>query len=61
MGNTVKIRVSELDRGKSDSKNILRIILEVDEDKDLYKISIKEERLVQTNQFNIYRENFISK
>jgi len=49
---------------KSYSRNILGIILEVDEEKDLYEIDTKEGHLAQTysrNQFNIYEEKFISK
>lgn len=40
LGNTVKIRVLEFDRGNSDYKNIHKIILVVDEEKDLYEIII---------------------
>ncbi|KAF2889245.1 hypothetical protein ILUMI_16928 [Ignelater luminosus] len=62
VGNTIKIRVSKFDRGKSDSKNILEGILEVDDENDLYEIGIKEGRLAQKyyrNQFNICQENFL--
>lgn len=64
MGNTVKIRIPEYKRGRSDSRNIFGIILEVDEDKYLFEIATKEGHLAQTyfrNQLNICQENFIFK
>lgn len=42
MENIVQIRVPEFDIEKCDSRNILGIILEVDEDKDLYEIGTKD-------------------
>ena len=37
VGNTMKVRVSDVDRGRCNSRNILGVIMEVDLTKDLYK------------------------
>ena len=47
ISDTVKIRVPDLDRGRCDSRNILRVIIEVDLTKDLYKIGTKEAKLCE--------------
>ncbi|KAF2892201.1 hypothetical protein ILUMI_13971 [Ignelater luminosus] len=62
VGNTVEINVPEFDRGKSDSKNILGVFLEVDDENDLYEIGIKGDRLVQKDsrkQFHFCQEDFL--
>ena len=41
-GDTVKIRVPDVDRGRCDSRNILGVIMEVDLTKDLYRIGTKD-------------------
>ena len=42
LGNTVKVRVPDVDRGRCDSRNILGVIIEVDLTKDLYKIGTED-------------------
>ena len=42
VGNTVKVRVPEVDRGRCDSRNILGVIMEADLTKDLYRIGTKD-------------------
>ena len=42
VGDTVKVRVLDVDRGKYDSRNILGVIMEADLTKDLNKIGTKD-------------------
>ena len=42
VGDTVKVRVPDIDCGKCDSKNVLGVILEADLAKDLYRIGTKD-------------------
>ena len=42
VGDTVKVRVPDVDRGRCDSRNILGVIMGTDLTKDLYKIGIKD-------------------
>ena len=62
VGDTVKVRVPDVDRARSDSRNIIAIILAVINDN--YQLGTKEGRLAQLytrNQFVICKEKFISK
>ena len=42
VGDTVKVRVPDIDRGRCDSRNILGVIMEADLTKDLYRIGTKD-------------------
>ena len=42
VGDTVKVRVPDVDRGRCDSRNILGVIMEADLTKDLYRIGTKD-------------------
>ena len=42
VGDTVKVRVLDVDRGRCDSRNILGVIMEADHTKDLYRIGTKD-------------------
>ena len=42
VGNTVKVRVPEVDRGRCDSRNILGVIMEADLTKGLFRIGTKD-------------------
>ena len=42
VGETVKVRVPDVDRGRCDSRNILMVIMEADFTKDLYRIRTKD-------------------
>ena len=53
-GATMKVRVPDVDRGRCDSRNILRVIMEADLTKDVYKIRTKDgilNSLYTLNQF----------
>ena len=41
-GDTVKVRVPDVDRGRCDSRNILGVILEADLTKDLHRVGTKD-------------------
>ena len=59
IGDTVKVRVSDVDRGRCDSRNIFGVIVEVDLTKDLYKIGTKDgilNSLYTRNQFTLCTE-----
>ena len=61
IGDTVKVRIPDMDRARGDSKNIIAIILDVIDDN--YKLGTKEGRLAQLytrNQFVICEEKFLS-
>ena len=42
VGDTVKVCVPDVDRGRYDSRNILGVIMEADLTKDLYRIGTKD-------------------
>ena len=42
VGNTVKVRVPDVDRGRCDSRNVLGVIMEADLTKDLYRIGTND-------------------
>ena len=42
VGDTVKVQVPDVDRGRCDSKNILEVLMEADLTKDLYRIGTKD-------------------
>ncbi|XP_023242087.1 uncharacterized protein LOC111640310 [Centruroides sculpturatus] len=59
---TVRIRVPDVDRARSDGKNILGVVVAV-KDKNLYKLDTKHgilNLLYSRNQFTVCKENFIS-
>ena len=41
VGDTVKVRVTDIDRGRCDSTNILGVIMEANLTKDLYRVGTK--------------------
>lgn len=60
-GDTVRVRVPDVDRGRTDGRNILAFVLEVT-DANLYKLGTKHgilNQLYARNQFTICNENFI--
>ena len=55
VGDTVNVRVWDVDRGRCDSRNNLGVIMEADLTKDLYRIGTKDGRLnswYTRNQFS---------
>ncbi|XP_023218899.1 SCAN domain-containing protein 3-like [Centruroides sculpturatus] len=61
VGDTVRIRVPDVDRARSDGKNILGVVAV--KDKNLYKLGTKYgilNLLYSRNQFTVCKENFIS-
>ena len=42
VGDTVKVGVPDVDRGRCDSRNILGVIMEADLTKDFYRIGTKD-------------------
>ena len=42
VGDTVKVRVPNVDRGRCDSRNVLGVIMEADLTKDLYRIGTND-------------------
>uniref|UniRef100_A0A6P7EY72 Uncharacterized protein LOC114324478 n=2 Tax=Diabrotica virgifera virgifera TaxID=50390 RepID=A0A6P7EY72_DIAVI len=62
LGNTVRIRVPDVDRARSDQRNLLAIVTEITE-KKLYKLGTKYgilNQLYSRNQFTVCKEKFIS-
>lgn len=60
-GETVKVPVPDLDRGRSDSRNILAIVLEKNEN-DLYKLGTTHgiiNQMYSRNQFSICKEKIL--
>ena len=63
VGDTVKVRLPDVDRGRCDSRNILRVIVEVDLTKDLLKIGTKDgilNSLCTRNQFTTCTEGTVN-
>ena len=63
VGDTVKVRVSDVDRGRCDSRNILGVIMEVDLTKDLYKIGTEDgilNSLYTCNKFTTCTEGTVN-
>lgn len=61
VGDTVKLRVPDVDRARSDPRNLLAVILEV-QNGEFYQLGTKQGRLSQLytrNQFTICEEKFI--
>ena len=62
VGDTVKVRVPDVDRRRCDSRNILGVITEVDPNKDMYKIGTNVGVLntwYTRNQFSTCTEEII--
>jgi len=62
IGQSVRIRVPEVDRAKADSRNIIAVIISV-ENESLYKLGAKHgilNQLYSRNEFTICKEKFIS-
>ncbi|KAF0748419.1 zinc finger MYM-type protein 1-like, partial [Aphis craccivora] len=62
VGETVRIRVPDVDRSKMDPQNILAVVLDI-VDNDFYKLATKNgviNRLYTRNQFSVCKENLIS-
>jgi hypothetical protein len=60
-GDTVRVRVPDVDRGRTDGRNILAFVLETT-DANLYKLGTKHgilNQLYTRNQFTICNEKFI--
>ena len=63
VGDTVKVRVPDVDRGRCDSRNISEVIMEVHLTKDLYKIGTKDgirNFLYTCNQFKTCTEGTVN-
>ena len=63
VGDTVKVRVPDVDRGRCDSRNILGVIMEADLTKDLYRIGTKDGILnswYARNQFSTCTEGTVN-
>ncbi|XP_025202918.1 uncharacterized protein LOC112600005 [Melanaphis sacchari] len=61
VGDTVRVRVPDIDRGRMDYQNILAVIMDVDN--DLYKLGTKYRiisQLYTRNQFAVCKEKLIS-
>jgi len=62
VGETVRIRVPDVDRSKIDSQNILAVVFDI-VDNDFYKLATKNgviNRLYTRNQFSVCKDNLIS-
>ena len=62
IGDTVRIQVPDVDRGRTDSRNVLAVVVGI-EDSDFYKLANKNGTLKQLytrNQFVISKENLLS-
>ncbi|XP_022909346.2 uncharacterized protein [Onthophagus taurus] len=62
IGQSVRIKVPEIDRAKADSRNIIAVIISVEKD-SFYKLGTKYDTLNQLysrNEFTICKEKFIS-
>jgi hypothetical protein len=62
VGETVRIRIPEVDRGKADSRNIIAVITSK-ENENLYKLDTKHgilKQLYTRNDFTVCKEAFIS-
>ena len=63
IGDTVKVRGPDVDRGRCDSRNILGVIMEADLTKDLYRIGTKDGILnswYARNQFSTCTEGTVN-
>ena len=63
VGDTVKVPVPDVDRGRCDSRNILGEIMEADVTKDLYRIGTKDGILnswYARNQFSTCTEGTVN-
>ena len=63
VGDTVKVQVPDVDRGRCDSRNILGVIMEADLTKDLYRIGTKDGILnswYARNQFSTCTEGTVN-
>ena len=63
VGDTVKVRVPDVDRGRCDSRNILGVTMEADVTKDLYRIGTKDGILnlwYTRNQFSTCTEGTVN-
>ena len=61
VGDTVKVRVPDVDRARSDSRNVLAVVLTIEND-EFYQLGTKLGRLAQLytrNQFAVSKEQFI--
>jgi len=61
-GETIRIRVPDVDLSKMDPQNILSVVLDI-VDNDFYKLATKNgaiNRLYTRNQFSVCKENFKS-
>jgi len=61
IGQTVKIKIPEVDRSKVDARTLLAVVLQV-VDEDYYRLGTKAETLSQfftRNQFTLCEENFL--
>nr|XP_012151860.1 PREDICTED: uncharacterized protein LOC105663967 [Megachile rotundata] len=62
IGDTVRIQVPDVDRGRTDSRNVLAVVIGI-EDSDFYKLANKNGTLRQLytrNQFAICKEKLLS-
>ncbi|XP_072398084.1 uncharacterized protein [Diabrotica undecimpunctata] len=62
VGESVRVRIPEVDRTKADSRNIIVIIISV-KDEELYKLGTKHgilNQLYARNEFTTYKETLIS-
>ena len=63
IGDNVRIQVSEVDRSKCSSRNIIGVVLEIDEEKSLYKIGTDQgvlKNMYCRGEFEICKERFLS-
>ena len=64
VGDTVKVRVPDVDRGRCDSRNILGVIMKADFTKDLYMIGTKDDGILNSwcarNQFSTCTEGTVN-
>ncbi|XP_026464653.1 KRAB-A domain-containing protein 2-like [Ctenocephalides felis] len=63
IGDNVRVSIPDIDRGKTDPKNLICVVLSKDDNTDLYKLGIEEGVLKQSysrNEFVVCEQKFLS-
>ena len=63
IGDNVRVQVPEVDRSKCSSRNIIGVVMEIDEEKSLYKIGTSQgvlNSMYSRREFEICKERFVS-
>ena len=63
IGDNVRVQVPEVDRSKCSSRNIIGVVMEIDEEKSSYKIGTSQgvlNSMYSRREFEICKERFVS-